>query len=895
MGAFDDAWGEQGGAPAAPTNFDAAWDSAAVAPIAPVSGSDWMNELLAVRNRGVEGLAGVIQIADAVNRNLNPIFPGGPRAFGLNETLFNTPRTELSEDIKKGAKYIGVYGPEKAKTEIGKMGENVSMNAAGAAPFGPLAMLASAIFGGSGGYAGEKTAEYMGLSPESGRAVGSFLGGISPQGIRKLGIVKELGEQLGPTVSQLPVLRDIFGTAPVEAAVGRALTKSAEDAPAAEVALRESVNTMGPPTELQSLRTTSEIAGDRGLARATDATQSAIPGAPFEGIAQERAAIRARVVLRNYDPSQTAYETSKGLEQKISNSAHSIEAVEDATWGALDKGALVDTRLSGLDDSLGAEISTITHEGALPLEGEAAALLRRFHTAQSATDEGVVNIGTLQRLRSGALQVMRDTSAGLNVADRTANRVASVIESHLRNIVDTNIEHNVLPEDVAAIWRGARQVTRDKFQTFSAPKPGLENRGTKSLEQVALRGQPLDNTTLLREGLNSPDKMAAHLQAGAAGGEDVRPLYQQALKSELDGTAQRDWADIINRRRTQWEMVFTPEEMRNIDNNLSDIESQLGNARASVTTGSQTNPRGNVQRVLNSEKGIANLSSVTSSAPALIGGAAGAKYGWDKSKTTAGGIANALLYGTIGAFGGKAISSSAARASDVYDNLLTESLRVPSKGLAAIEAAKPSNFSRQAGQAFLDTAKASAIKEIDRQVKRAVSDVFKSKTEDTGQNPPKAEETNIDSLFKKEEPDMESSAPVKQDVAQVEQQIDQDPYYSTLYEVESGRNPNAKNPESSASGAFQLINSTAKSLGVKDRFDIAESFDAIQRLTDENRARFGDDPELLYSAHYLGATVLQKVIDGEPLTEAEQKQVSALKNIILPRFRRIYETKTTEV
>ena len=127
------------------------------------------------------------------------------------------------------------------------------------------------------------------------------------------------------------------------------------------------------------------------------------------------------------------------------------------------------------------------------------------------------------------------------------------------------------------------------------------------------------------------------------------------------------------------------------------------------------------------------------------------------------------------------------------------------------------------------------------------------------------------------------------DVAQVEQAIDADPYYSALYEAESGRNPQAKNPTSTASGGFQFLKGTAKSLGLKNAMDLGESFDKVQTLTDSHREVFGDDPLLLYSAHYLGQTVLTKLLSGAKLSDKEKKQVEYLKVKALPRFEKIYQ------
>lgn len=159
----------------------------------------------------------------------------------------------------------------------------------------------------------------------------------------------------------------------------------------------------------------------------------------------------------------------------------------------------------------------------------------------------------------------------------------------------------------------------------------------------------------------------------------------------------------------------------------------------------------------------------------------------------------------------------------------------------------------------------------------------------------KAPPTAISELFTpsrfKDEENMDSKP-----VEVVEHEIDKDPYYSTLYEIESGRNPKAKNPNSSAKGGFQFIDSTAKSLSLEDPFDLEQSFEAVQKLTDENRKRFKtNDPVILYAAHYLGAHVLGKVLEGQALNKKEQSQVDYLISKVLPKVKAVYEKKITPV
>lgn len=131
------------------------------------------------------------------------------------------------------------------------------------------------------------------------------------------------------------------------------------------------------------------------------------------------------------------------------------------------------------------------------------------------------------------------------------------------------------------------------------------------------------------------------------------------------------------------------------------------------------------------------------------------------------------------------------------------------------------------------------------------------------------------------------SSPEK--IKEVEAKIDSNPLDKTIYEIESGRSATAKNPTSSATGAFQLINSTAKALGVTDSTDIEQNYNGYLKLKEENIARFGDDPATLYAAHYLGATLLAKLLDGGRLSDSEQKKVDELKNVVLPRFVKLYQ------
>lgn len=76
--------------------------------------------------------------------------------------------------------------------------------------------------------------------------------------------------------------------------------------------------------------------------------------------------------------------------------------------------------------------------------------------------------------------------------------------------------------------------------------------------------------------------------------------------------------------------------------------------------------------------------------------------------------------------------------------------------------------------------------------------------------------------------------------------------------IESSFNPRAKNPNSSAGGLFQFIDSTAKQYGLSDRYDPAQASDAAARLMKDNadylRKQLGREPSAgeLYLAHQQG-------------------------------------------
>ncbi|UNE54977.1 transglycosylase SLT domain-containing protein [Bartonella machadoae] len=100
-------------------------------------------------------------------------------------------------------------------------------------------------------------------------------------------------------------------------------------------------------------------------------------------------------------------------------------------------------------------------------------------------------------------------------------------------------------------------------------------------------------------------------------------------------------------------------------------------------------------------------------------------------------------------------------------------------------------------------------------------------------------------------------------------------YLYRVAQIESGGNPNARNPRSSAGGLYQFIDSTAKQYGLQDRFDPIQAADAMGILTRDNRnhlsrvlGRAPSEAEL-YLAHQQGAGGAARLLQN-PHAQAAQ-------------------------
>jgi hypothetical protein len=117
--------------------------------------------------------------------------------------------------------------------------------------------------------------------------------------------------------------------------------------------------------------------------------------------------------------------------------------------------------------------------------------------------------------------------------------------------------------------------------------------------------------------------------------------------------------------------------------------------------------------------------------------------------------------------------------------------------------------------------------------------------------------------------------------------VAKDPVDQTTMQMESGGDPNAKNENSTASGLFQLIKKTAKSLGVKDVFDPEQNYRGYLKLKTEAEPHV-EQPEDYYAYHFLGGPVFRAWKAGKPLDAEQRAQVQMLEQTLLPKWRTLY-------
>jgi len=113
----------------------------------------------------------------------------------------------------------------------------------------------------------------------------------------------------------------------------------------------------------------------------------------------------------------------------------------------------------------------------------------------------------------------------------------------------------------------------------------------------------------------------------------------------------------------------------------------------------------------------------------------------------------------------------------------------------------------------------------------------------------------------------------------------------SIFQTESGYNPNAKNPTSSATGIGQLIKQTGRSLGLKDEefTDPYKNIDASLQFMSTLNKKYGGDPAKIAMAYHDGETVADKhlrankgTIVPEQLKPAAQGYLDKVVGALIP-------------
>jgi soluble lytic murein transglycosylase-like protein len=829
----------------------------------------------AIRNAAVQGISGLGGLLDEFLPGFSPkadnalkVVP--PHLFGL----FGTPKPAASfqNDTNSLATQAGILDNTQPATEMGKYLADVTRNTTASLPLGLGALLYGAL-GGTGEYVGNS------IGGPVGGAVGNLAFSLTPAGLGKLGVLKEIGEQLGPVMSQFPLLNKFFGTAPIESAVGRALGKQATDLPAVEKSLAHANSFVGPPSKLDTFKTVDEITGDAGLARATDAIENAVPNAGFKQLGQDRAIARADDVLSDLKPGVTDYKLSKQLEENFSKGVDHFEnKVETPLWDALPKDEPVVA--NHLNDDLDAAINKITYDGVDPLRGKAAGITALVKNA-IANKDGILDIGQVQKLRQEVLAAGRSAKGVLTPEGQMLRETSDALQKHLLNIVDSNAAAGVLDPATATAWQDARAATNYKFAKLSANRDG-----TKALETIGLKGESLDDTKFIDEGLSSPDKLDSQLAAAKAFGvKNFKDPYKQSLlnslvdvKNSASNAApvlKNNWQTIIKNDSEIWNRVFTPQELDKFTKNADDAASFVANERNRITTNSATDTRGQTRNRIFSEKGLADIGAVGQAVPSLVLGYEGAKKGWETGHTPVGSVLRGALGGLLGLTVGKGIKNTISNTSEAFNALAVQALKDPRTMQQVLEAAKPTQFGQKLSGVLGQAAVAGGVKTAGQALAKTLTQpteitingpgtvVNRKEFEAAIQSPevkaPDAKRAEIPEPKLTPIPAELNSLGKQARIEKTASFVDaQPPLIQAIIKTESSGDPFAQSP-TGPRGLMQLTNYIAKRFDINDRLDPRQNVKAgtafLQYLADKY-----DDPKVILAAYNQGEPVIDKAI-----------------------------------
>lgn len=826
----------------------------------------------------IEGTAGLIGLA----ADLNPLQYGGPK--------FDFP---VSKIIKSGTDAILPAEEEKyryARTGGQFIGPGGAMGAAGK----------GFKAAGKGGAFADWLVSQLGAVPTSSAITGALGAQASEDLTGNSDVVPFL---TALATGSIPSLINSARTA------GRSIFRGstpAEIKGSAAAALREQTGLSAddisgaiearPADVLGDLMTTAEVTKNPGMAQLQQELTSVAPGMNQLG-AREARREAVRIGMLD-DMSQTKGITPEAIGASLATKADDVrtqmEIESGNAWSGVPRN--VGINVSKQQGELGRLLNA--RQGGLEPGSKVRTLVTQFLNDDPNipdTRRPIKTSGALQDIRSDALALSRD--ANLSPFEQR-------ILGSLQGNIDDAMSKGLKGQDYDA-WKVAREATRKQAETFSR-----NTAGGSILNENAKPYNILDNA--LKGDAQSVRELKAAVRSDPAVLEDVKRGVLDRIKLDAkDKLTPGNVKKFLDKNRAAIGELFSSDHLKAMERILDDLQSS-----ASVQE-------------------LATLASKGQSPTAQRTAAASALRGMVLGKIVPGtgklGAAIEAIQSLTGTGTKSFIDELLLRASfepkfalelaktpttervlslaEMFTNALTSAAESGARA-ATLEAARTEGQSQpvpQQGQSAGARSEPKSQQQPQSPERRSVLDLGSASSfQNSAANSAATQPPDLDLISSILSPDSEDlhvlavggdmdempkSAEVRPaKVAEVEAQIDADPIDAAIYEVESSRNPKAKNPNSTASGGFQLIKQTAKALGVKDVFDLADNYQGYKKLRAENEERFKtSDPLTVYAAHFLGAPLLDKWRKGKALTNEEAAQVKELREKALPRFKQAYE------
>ena len=823
--------------------------------VADDSGPSMLDEAKGIRNRLIEGAGGLVDLVSAAERNLNPFRPGGPRAFGLNENINNMPPVEtFTEGLKRLGSKVSLYDETKPQTDVGKILGEVAYYAPGAAL--PGGVLPSITGGASAGIA--KVNDFG----ETGQAIAGLFGSLAPAGMKALatkastiyddlaGIFTKSGKQETATQKAANIVQELFEP--------KAAIQKIDDA--AEATSKVPYIQRTSETYLPQYQRTAEVLDSPMASTLEESIKRTDLTAKEMAVAQDlqREAARKEIFNRLGPSAEKESVLGTTIREALEENKQTYSDLVSEFAGKAFKGN-EEIIISPAKRTLTGKLNSFLKDGSRQVSNEFTNLVENFRSLPPKVD-----LKTLQNYRS-SFGAFTELGPNATTVDKATASLAGQLRSSLDEAVNVAVE-GTLPKQQAKAWREMIKTRAEKGALFELDDTA------KVLEKAPYgAGYDLPAEEITKRVLSTKES-AIQLRKAIAGKPEALEAAQGSLLAEVRNKSTNAAGEFMNaayKRQLASIEEVAPEILTSWSRKALEV---IGDDLAS-----QASIRGKAYKV---SAGQAVTSEAVRGIDAIQEAVKAASEGLTSKVVSKIPVIGDLLDTIV-----KRVSDPKIREQLINQELAKfvldpkyakQLLSTSPKEIASAVKAFKSQLLGTLGPAVQGATKIQNSEGIDS--------VFQKK---------KVDEPITDTMFKRTS--MEKTPEIKA----VEQEIDADPYYSALYETESGRNPNAKNPNSSAAGGFQFIKATAKSMGLDDPYDLRASFDAVQRFTDDHRARFGDDPATLYAAHYMGATLLSKLNAGKQLTENEQKIVESFERQALPRFMRILEKvnkpKTTMV